>query len=87
LKGDGSECQLGLGLVVYSLVMLFILPVQFIGLSGQTETEPTRFYGFKNQFNRFSISVRFSRLIFYRFSQFFRLIGFFEHPYFILKRL
>ena len=36
---------------------------------------------FSNRFNRFFISVRFSRLIFHRFSQFFRLLGFFEHPY------
>ena len=44
-------------------------------LSNQNRTESARFYGFKNQFNRFSISVRFSRLIFHR------LIDFFEHPY------
>ena len=34
--------------------------------------------------NRFFISVRFSRLIFHRFSRFFRLLGFFEHPYLLL---
>jgi hypothetical protein len=39
-RAAASECQLGLGsLVVYSL---FILPVRFIGLSGQTGTEPNR---------------------------------------------
>jgi hypothetical protein len=40
-----------------------------------------KIFGFSNRFNRFFISVRFSRLIFHRFSRFFRLFGFFEHPY------
>ena len=46
--------------------------------------EPNRtgkIFCFSNWFNRFFISVRFSRLIFHRFSRFFRLLGFFEHPY------
>ena len=40
--------------------------------------------GFSNRFNRFFISVRCSQLIFHRFSRFFRLLGFFEHPYLLL---
>jgi hypothetical protein len=49
--------------------------------SNRNRIEPARFYDFTNRFNQFSISVRFSRLIFYRFSRFFWLIGFFEHPW------
>jgi len=30
--------------------------------------------------NRFFISIRFFRLIFHRFSRFFQLLSFFEHP-------
>jgi len=48
--------------------------------SNRNRTEPERIFGFSNRFNRFFISVRFSRLIFHRFSRFFRLFGFFEHP-------
>jgi hypothetical protein len=52
----------------------------FVVKTELNRTEPARFYGFKNRFNRFSISVRFSWLIFHRFFQFSRLIGFFEYP-------
>jgi hypothetical protein len=48
--------------------------------SNRNRTEPARFYGLKNRFNRFSFSVRFSRLIFYRFSRFFSVNRFFWTP-------
>jgi len=36
-----------------------------------------------NQFNRFCLSFRFFRLIFFRFSRLNRFSGFFAHPYFL----
>jgi len=49
-------------------------------LNAIKRSTPIKIYGFKNQFNQFFISIRFSRLIFNRFFLFSLLIGFFNTP-------
>jgi len=47
----------------------------------KTENRTGIFSNYSNRFNRFFFSVRFFRLIFFRFSRFIRFSGFFAHPY------
>jgi hypothetical protein len=80
LKGGGFRMSIRVRQLGGLLFIYTTGSVHRFKWSNRNRTEPARFYGFKNRFNRFFISVRFSRLIFYRFSRFFRLISFFEHP-------
>ena len=79
----GAICQGQVNCSIYSPFVFLVGSVRFIGSvlkPKPNRTEPARFYGFKNRFNRFFISVRFSRLNFLQFFRFSRLFGFFEHP-------
>jgi hypothetical protein len=86
-RGGGRTARvrlLGMRQRFFSIYRIFLLkPVQFglgLPISIVQNRKPNRTGSFSKNSNRFFFSIRFFQLIFGRFSQLNRFIGFFAHP-------